>query len=210
MSKPDEKETTDKAQPDTEPIASTQAESQPETEAETKAATPETEAEADNLTDKDEKTAEEPEAEQADEANDPMRDKYLRLFAEFDNYKKRTSREKIEWTTNANEKIIKPLLTVIDDFERALLAADQQTEEVKAFVQGFELIYQKLMRALEQKGLKPIDSFKGKEMDTDLHEAITQIPAPHDDLKGKIVDEVEKGYMLNNKVIRFTKVVVGN
>lgn len=142
-----------------------------------------------------------------DELNE-AKDKYLRLYADFENYRKRVAKEKIDFLTTANEELIIKLLPVLDDFERAQksLAADEQSSETAR--QGFELIYAKFLKVLESKGLKAMTA-KGETFNPDLHEAITQIPAPSDDMKGKVMDEVEKGYMLGEKVIRFAKVVVG-
>lgn len=136
------------------------------------------------------------------------KEKFLRLFAEFENYKKRTSRERIELFSTASEDVMKTLLPILDDFERALahIEEDKETEELR---KGVLLIYQKLINTLEQKGLKPIKVEKGEPFNADNHEAITQIPAPTDDLKGKIIDIVEKGYKLGDKIIRFPKVVIG-
>ena len=136
------------------------------------------------------------------------KDKFLRLFAEFENYKKRTSRERIELFATASEDVMKTLLPVLDDFERALshIEDDKEAEELR---KGVLLIYQKLVNTLDQKGLKAIVVEKGEVFNADNHEAITQIPAPTDDLKGKIIDVVEKGYKLGEKVIRFPKVVIG-
>ena len=136
------------------------------------------------------------------------RDKFLRLFAEFENYKKRTSRERLELFSTASEDVMKTLLPVLDDFERALahIDDDKEAEELR---KGVLLIYQKLVKTLELKGLKAIAVEKGTPFDADKHEAITQIPAPSDDLKGKIIDVIEKGYMLGEKVIRFPKVIIG-
>ena len=136
------------------------------------------------------------------------RDKFLRLFAEFENYKKRTNRERLELFSTASEGVMKTLLPVLDDFERALahIEDDKEAEELR---KGVLLIYQKLVKTLEQKGLNAIKVEKGDVFNADNHEAITQIPAPSDDLKGKIIDVVEKGYSLGEKVIRFPKVVIG-
>lgn len=136
------------------------------------------------------------------------KDKFLRLFAEFENYKRRTSKERVELFSTASEDVMKTLLPVLDDFERALshIDDDKEAEELR---KGVLLIYQKLVKTLEQKGLKPIAVEKGDVFNADIHEAITQIPAPSDDLKGKIIDIVEKGYKLGEKVIRFPKVVIG-
>lgn len=136
------------------------------------------------------------------------REKFLRLFAEFENYKKRTSRERIELFKTANEEVMVALLPIIDDFERALthIEDDKEAEELR---KGVVLIYQKMLTTLEQKGLTAIKIDKGDDFNADNHEAITQIPAPTDDLKGKIIDVVEKGYKLGEKIIRFPKVVIG-
>ncbi|WP_142783315.1 nucleotide exchange factor GrpE [Changchengzhania lutea] len=136
------------------------------------------------------------------------KEKFLRLFAEFENYKKRTSRERIELFSTASEDVMKTMLPVLDDFERALshIEEDKEAEELR---KGVLLIYQKLVNTLEQKGLKVIKVEKGEAFNADNHEAITQIPAPTDDLKGKIIDIIEKGYKLGDKVIRFPKVVIG-
>ena len=136
------------------------------------------------------------------------KDKFLRLFAEFENYKRRTSKERIELFSTASEGVMKTLLPVLDDFERALshIDDDKEAEELR---KGVLLIYNKLVSTLEQKGLKAMKVEKGDVFNADNHEAITQIPAPTDDLKGKIIDIVEKGYLLGDKVIRFPKVVIG-
>jgi molecular chaperone GrpE len=136
------------------------------------------------------------------------KDKFLRLFAEFENYKRRTAKERIELFSTASEDVMKTLLPVLHDFERALLhiEEDKEAEELR---KGVLLIYQKLIKTLEQKGLKAMQVNKGDAFNADNHEAITQIPAPSDDLKGKIIDIVEKGYVLGEKIIRFPKVVIG-
>lgn len=136
------------------------------------------------------------------------KDKFLRLFAEFENYKRRTSKERIELFATASEDVMLTLLPVLDDFERALthIEEDKEAEELR---KGVLLIYQKLIKTLEQKGLTAIVIKKGDDFNADNHEAITQIPAPTDDLKGKIIDVVEKGYKLGDKIIRFPKVVIG-
>jgi len=135
------------------------------------------------------------------------RDKYMRLYAEFDNFRKRSMKERADYLAGASADVIKELLPVVDDFDRAV-KANEKLDDVNVVKEGFVLIHQKLYRKLESKGLKPIEA-TGKPFDTDYHEAITQIPAPTEDLKGKVVDEVEKGYLLNDKVIRFSKVVIG-
>jgi len=139
--------------------------------------------------------------------NAALNDKYLRLFAEFDNYKRRTQKERVELLQTAGKDVVVSLLPVLDDFERALKATENATE-VSAIRDGIMLVQTKLKSILSQKGLKELESINTV-FDTDIHEAITKIPAPSDDLKGKVVDELEKGYTLNDKVIRFAKVVVG-
>lgn len=137
-----------------------------------------------------------------------LNDKYLRLFSEFDNYRKRTNKERLELIDTAATDVISDLLPVLDDFERAFKANDAKSEEDRSNLEGFKLIYNKLKGTLSRRGLEPMKSL-GEPFDTDFHEALTNIPAPSEDLKGKVVDEVEKGYMLKGKVIRFAKVVVG-
>ncbi len=136
------------------------------------------------------------------------KDKFLRLFAEFENYKKRTSKERIELFKTASQDVMVSMLPVLDDFERALMHIedDKEAEELR---KGVVLIYQKLLKTLEQKGLEAIEVNVGDVFNADNHEAITQIPAPTDDMKGKIIDVIEKGYKLGEKVIRFPKVVIG-
>lgn len=136
-----------------------------------------------------------------------LNDKYIRMYAEFDNYKRRTTKERIDLLQTAGKDVIVAMLTVLDDFERATKAMETTTE-VAPIKEGIELVHHKLKSLLNNKGLKEMES-KGKVFDVELHEAITNIPAPTDDLKGKVVDEVEKGYFLNDKLIRFAKVVVG-
>ena len=142
-------------------------------------------------------------SEKLSEAND----KFLRLYSEFDNFRKRTAREKIELSKTAGEEIFKSILPLLDDFERGIKAAEN-AKEVEAVKEGMQLIFQKMKNNLQQKGLAEMES-KGNTFDPDLHEAITNIPAEDDAMKGKVVDELEKGYTLNGKVIRFAKVVVG-
>jgi len=133
-----------------------------------------------------------------------LNDKHLRLFAEFENFKKRTAKERMDLYKTAGESILTALLPVLDDFERSIKANQKQEDE------GVVLIYNKLRSILETKGLKAMEDPIGQELNTDYHEAITNIPAPSDDMKGKIIDVVEKGYFLNEKVIRYAKVVVAN
>ncbi len=136
------------------------------------------------------------------------KDKFMRLFAEFENYKKRTTKERIDLFKTASQDVMVSMLPVLDDFERALthIEEDKEAEELR---KGVLLIYNKLVNTLEQKGLSKIDIKQGDIFNADNHEAVTQIPAPTDDLKGKIIDVVERGYKLGDKVIRFPKVVIG-
>ena len=136
-----------------------------------------------------------------------LNDKYIRMYAEFDNYKRRTTKERIDLLQTAGKDVIVSMLTVLDDFERAAKAMETATD-VAPIKEGIELVHHKLKSLLNNKGLKEMES-KGQVFDVELHEAITNIPAPTEDLKGKVVDEVEKGYYLNDKLIRFAKVVVG-
>ena len=136
------------------------------------------------------------------------KDKFLRLFAEFENYKRRTTKERIELFSTASQDVIKALLPVLDDFDRALL--EMSKSEATELSKGVELIKNKLFSTLEQKGLELVEVKSGEVFNADGHEAITQIPAPTDDMKGKIIDVIEKGYKLGDKVIRFPKVVIGN
>jgi len=136
-----------------------------------------------------------------------LKDKYVRLSAEFDNYRKRTLKEKMELSKSAGEDILISILPVVDDFDRAVKSVDE-ANDIVAIKEGVHLIYAKFKEFLNQKGVKEIDALH-KEFDTDEHEALTKIPAPEEDLKGKVVDVIEKGYLLNEKVIRFSKVVVG-
>ena len=137
-----------------------------------------------------------------------LKDKYLRLYADFENFRRRTSKEKLDLMATANEELMKAVLPVVDDFERAMASFENATE-VEPLKEGVGLIYSKLYKTLEAKGLKPMTA-KGETLDADLHESIAQFAAPTEDLKGKIIDEVEKGYFLNEKVIRYAKVVVGS
>lgn len=159
-----------------------------------------------------EEVSEKEEKSELDKLKDELaesKDKFLRLYSEFENYRRRTSKEKLELIQTANEELIQALVTVIDDFERAEKSFDEKSE-VKAVEEGMKLIATKFKGVLEQKGLKVMASEQGIDFDPELHEAITHIPAPSKKLKGKIVDVVEKGYFLGEKVIRFAKVVIGN
>ena len=143
----------------------------------------------------------------AEEKYAELNDKFLRLYSEFDNYRKRTNKEKVELISTANAGVLKDLIPVLDDFERAI-ANNETVEDAAALKEGFQLIFTKFKTTLENKGLKAMDA-KGQSFDSELHEAIANVPAPTEELKGKIVDDVEKGYYLNEKVIRYAKVVVG-
>ena len=136
-----------------------------------------------------------------------LKDKYLRIFAEFDNFKKRTIKEKMDFMRNASRDVLADLLPVLDDFDRAKQSAedDKSTEQ---FSEGVTLVYNKILSVVKSKGLRPMDS-TGEVFDPELHEAITKIPAPSEDMKGKVIDTITKGYYLNDTIIRFAKVVVG-
>jgi len=159
----------------------------------------EAEEEVEAEAEKKEPTAEEKLAE--------LQDRYLRLSAEYDNFRKRTLKEKIELQKSANEGLLSALLTVADDFDRALQSVEE-AKDVEALKEGLHLISGKFSGFLQQQGVKEIEAEK-KEFDTDLHEAITKIPAPSKKMKGKVVDVVQKGYYLNDKVLRYAKVVIG-
>lgn len=135
------------------------------------------------------------------------KNKFLRLFAEFENYKKRTSKERIELFRTASEDLMTVLLPILDDFDRGLTEIKKAND--KELFKGMELIKNKLQNSLTQKGLTLVEVKKGDVFDVELHEAITQIPAPSDDLKGKIIEVIEQGYMLGDKMIRYPKVIVG-
>lgn len=137
-----------------------------------------------------------------------LNDKYTRLYSEFDNFRKRTAKEKREIMEAGGEDVFKSMLPVIDDFERAIKSNAEATD-LKAVNDGVQLIYNKFKTTLNQKGLTEMKAI-GEVFNPDVHEAITNIPAPSEDMKGKVVDELEKGYTLNGKIIRFAKVVIGN
>ncbi len=136
-----------------------------------------------------------------------LNDRYLRLYSEFDNYRKRTNKEKIDLIATASAGVLKELITTLDDFERAI-ANNETVEDTSTLKEGFHLIYNKFKTTLENKGLKVMNA-KGTSFDSELHEAIANIPAPSEEMVGKIIDDVEKGYYLHDKVIRYAKVVVG-
>lgn len=167
-----------------------------------------------NLVDKEVKSEEQPAENISDNqpSNDnakiaELNDKYLRLAAEFDNYRRRTAKERLDLIMTASEETIKGLLPVLDDFERAIKVLQDSGAEA-AVVEGTELIYKKMFDYLKSKGLAVVES-NGKDLDTDFHEAIAQIPAPEETMKNKIIDTVQLGYTLNGKVIRYAKVVMG-
>ncbi len=136
------------------------------------------------------------------------KDKFLRLFAEFENYKKRTAKERVDLFRTANQEVLQAMLPILDDFDRALVQISKSEDEL--LLKGVELIYDKLKSTLVSKGLEQVELKAGDDFDADFAEAVTQIPAPSEALKGKIVDVVEKGYKLGDKIIRFPKVVIGN
>src|SRR4051812_47002468 len=149
----------------------------------------------------------ESEVEKLEQELKEQKDKYLRLYAEFDNYRRRTAKENIELRQTAGKEIIASLLDILDDCDRAEKQM-QQTNNIEELKEGVQLIFNKLRTTLQSKGLKAMDSIN-KDFDPEKHEAITEIPAPNQSLKGKVIDEVQKGYYLNDKIIRFAKVVVG-
>ncbi|MGB0883422.1 MAG: nucleotide exchange factor GrpE [Flavobacteriales bacterium] len=180
----------------------TTQEKEPLTEAQTEQ-TEHTTEESDNQETKSEKSPLELAQEEALE----LKNKHMRLYAEFENFRRRTQKEKLDLMLNGSLDLAKVLLPILDDFDRAKKALEDSTE-VEELKKGQDLIHQKLKSTLESKGLKPMESSIGKPFDTDFHEAITQLPSPNKDMKDKVMDEVETGYMFNDKVIRYAKVVV--
>jgi len=148
------------------------------------------------------------EIEKKDLEIEALNNKYLRLYSEFDNFRKRTQKEKLELYKTAGEDIFKSLLPVVDDFERAKKSMEEN-KDYKSLKEGVDLIFNKLLSSLKANGLNSMDSPVGKEFNSDIHEAITQIEAPNKKMSGKVVDQEEKGYVLNDKVIRYAKAVVG-
>jgi molecular chaperone GrpE len=146
--------------------------------------------------------------EKLENENQELKDKYLRLFAEFDNYKKRTVKERLDLMRTAAQETILAILPVLDDFDRAKKLADEPGS-TEVFSEGANIVYHKLYAVLKNKGLEPMDTHH-QSFDPEFHEALTEIPAPTDELKGKILDTIEKGYKLGDKIIRYAKVVVGN
>ena len=167
----------------------------------------EEEVKKEDLNQTEENQSEESQETSPEDQINELNDKYLRLYSEFDNYRKRTSKERLELFKTAGQDILTDLLPVLDDFDIAMQNMDS-SDDAEAIQTGINLIYNKFKSTLENKGLKHFKSIE-TEFDTEVHEAITKIPAPSKKLKGKVVDEIEKGYMLNDKVIRFAKVVVG-
>lgn len=137
-----------------------------------------------------------------------LHDQHIRLFAEFDNFRKRSAKERLDLIQFAGENTLKALLPVMDDMDRAV-SYNEKAEDIVALKEGFVLIQQKLLHVLASQGLKPMEMAQGEAFDTDRHEAITKAPAPKPELKGKVIDVVEKGYTLHDKVVRYAKVVVG-
>jgi molecular chaperone GrpE len=137
-----------------------------------------------------------------------LKEKYLRLYSDFENFRKRTAKERIDLIKTASEEVLKDLIPVVDDFERAFKAAEKEAD-LQKIQEGNQLIFHKLVKILDSKGLKPMEDLIGKPFDPDTQEAITQIPSPSPELKGAVVDVVEKGYFLGEKVVRFAKVVTG-
>ena len=167
----------------------------------------EADAKAEDVVDQAEENPIEEEMKKIKREHQELKDKYLRLYAEFDNYKKRTVKEKIDLMKTASANTMEALLPVLDDFDRAKKNADADNS-TEVFSEGVNLVYQKLYSALKAKGLKPMDS-NGVAFDPELHEAVTEIPAPTEEMKGKVIDTIERGYFLNEKIIRYAKVVVG-
>ena len=157
---------------------------------------------------KNETTAQESAVPKMEEELNDLKDKYLRLYSDFENYKRRSARERLEIISSANKDLMIDLLPVLDDFERALHVAHENSETAPVH-EGIQLVYTKFLKILEQKGLKEMEIGPGDAFDSEYHEAVAQIPAPDESLKGKIVDVIEKGYYLGDKVIRFAKVVTG-
>ena len=164
-------------------------------------------AEKEKVKKQDKKSKDKKQIEELTAQLEESKDKYLRLFAEFENFKKRNTRERLELMKTAAQDTINKILPVLDDFDRAKKSADDK-DSPEQFSEGVELVYNKLYSVLEAKGLEPMES-TGAVFDPEIHEAITEIPAASEDQKGRIIDTVEKGYKLNDKIIRFAKVVVG-
>lgn len=160
-----------------------------------------------NNSEQEETVVDEKKEKTPEEKYNELNDKYLRLYSEFDNFRRRTAKERIDLFKNASADILSELLPVLDDFDRAVAAMNNSTD-IKTLSEGVKLVHNKFNSILTSKGLKEFDAV-GKEFDPDFHEAVTKIPAPSKKLRGKVVDVIEKGYMLNDKVLRYAKVVVG-
>jgi molecular chaperone GrpE len=168
----------------------------------------EAEMNADNNADEENSESEISEVDQLKIDVTEAKDKYLRLFSEFENFRRRTSREKLDLISTANESLVVALLPIVDDIDRALANINDNTE-LKTFQEGVKLIQSKFANTLQTKGVSKVSTEKGDEFNDEFHEAITQIPAPTEDLKGKIIDVIEPGYKVGEKVVRFAKVVTG-
>jgi molecular chaperone GrpE len=153
-------------------------------------------------------TAEESTGQKLEQEVAELKEKYLRLYSDFENFRKRNAKERLDLIKTASEDVLRDLIPVVDDFERSFKAAENETDPEK-IREGNQLIYHKLVRTVEAKGLKAMSDLVGKPFDADTQEAITQIPAPSEELKGAVIDVVEKGYTLGDKVVRFAKVVTG-
>jgi molecular chaperone GrpE len=156
---------------------------------------------------KEQVEGEEAKEESSEEKYNELNNKFLRLYAEFENFRKRTNKERLDIINNANADLLKDLIPVIDDFERAI-ANNESSEDIVAIKEGFSLIYNKYKGILQTKGLKSMEA-KGEVFDPEVHEAVANMPTDDKKLKGKIIDDVEKGYLLNERVLRYAKVVVG-
>jgi len=164
--------------------------------------------ESSSSTQADSKESEEAKPElSAEDKYSELNNRFLRLYAEFENFRKRTNKERLDIITNANAELLKDLIPVIDDFERAI-ANNKDSEDVVAIKEGFSLIYNKYKGILESKGLEPMES-EGKVFDSEIHEAVANLPTDDKKLKGKVIEAIEKGYLLNEQVLRYAKVVVG-
>ncbi|WKN43695.1 nucleotide exchange factor GrpE [Tunicatimonas pelagia] len=160
----------------------------------------------DEVEEKEEKPTEE---EDPNIAVAEAKDKYLRLYAEFENYRRRTAKERLELIKTASEDIMSALIPVIDDFERSL-DIFKENEAVAPMYEGIQLVHQKMVKILEQKGLTRMEVAQGSDFDSEYHEAVVQTPAPSEELKGKVVDVIESGYFIGEKVLRYAKVVIGS
>ncbi len=194
-----EKEQTEKETMNSENIAPEEGNQKQQEEMESKEQTDTSDLQEDTLSEEDKLKSEIRE----------LKDKYLRLYSEFENYRKRTSKERLELIKTASEDVIKEIIPVMDDFERAYRASENEENSQKVR-DGNQLIFKKLEKILEYKGLQEMEDLVGKPFDADMQEAITQIPAPNEEMKGKVIDVVEKGYKLGDKVVRYAKVVIGS